>query len=83
MFFSRVVIAYFALFAWHFVKLTSRVLFELGSDQRISNTCSGGRPMAAFSLASTIGRSIRIGCLTINSIKESSDRVGLLRLYSV
>ena len=39
--------------------------------------------MAAFSLASTIGRSIRIVCLTINSIKESSDRVGLLRLYSV
>jgi len=82
--FSTFVAASSTLFTWHFV-VTDEFSFclNLNFDQIISKTFSGGRPTAAFSFVSTIGRSIRTGCLIINSIKSSPDRDGLSRLCSV
>ena len=49
---------------------------------RISNTCSGGRPIAALPFARTMGRSIKIGCLTMKSIRSPSDKDGLSSSHS-
>ena len=48
----------------------------------IFKTCSGGRPSAALPLARTMGRSIRMGFLTMMSINSASDKEGLLRSCS-
>ena len=48
----------------------------------IFKTCSGGRPSAALPLARTMGRSIRIGFLTMISINLASDKEGLSSPFS-
>ena len=60
--------------------LCDQYLFERKFPySRIFKTCLGGRPSAALPLAKTMGRSIRMGFLTMMSINSASDKEGLLR----
>ena len=63
--------------------LCDQYLFERKFPySRIFKTCSGGRPRAALRLARTMGRSIKMGCLTMMSINSASDKEALSRPFS-
>jgi hypothetical protein len=49
----------------------------------MSNTDSGGRPIAALPLNMTIGRSISLGEISIAQIRASSVKDKLVRFWSL
>jgi hypothetical protein len=67
--------------AMHYADRLARKAAGCAGDggYRISNTFSGGLPIAALPLASTIGLSIRMGCSIIAAMRALRSRVGLSR----